>query len=58
VTLVTKIELLDLRGPRFRSFEVPKFVEPNESSENLFELKRLLFLFILVYKCCELFVRF
>jgi hypothetical protein len=38
--------------------EVPKFAEPNDSSKNLFESKRLLFLFVLAYKCCGLFMKF
>jgi ATP/ADP translocase len=32
-----------------------KSAEPNESSENLFESKYLSFLFVLAYKCYELF---
>jgi ATP/ADP translocase len=33
----------------------PKSAESNESSENLFESKYLSFLFVLAYKCYELF---
>jgi hypothetical protein len=53
--------LVDLkpRNPMFQnprsveneSFENPKIAEPHEISENLFESKCLLFLFVLAYKC-------
>jgi hypothetical protein len=46
------------RNAENESFEDPKIAEPNESSENLFESKCLLFLFVLAYKCCGLFMKF
>jgi hypothetical protein len=45
------------KAQKNESFENPKIAEPNESSENLFESKCLLFLFVLAYKCCGLFLK-
>jgi hypothetical protein len=52
-----KPEVSKSRGAENESFENPKIAEPNESSENLFESKCLLFLFVLAYKCCGLFLK-
>jgi hypothetical protein len=46
-----KPEVPKSRSAKNESFENPKIAEPNGSSENLFELKCNLFLFILAYKC-------
>jgi hypothetical protein len=56
------LEILKPEDPKSRSaknesFENPKIAESNESSENLFESKCLLFLFVLSYKYYGLFQR-
>jgi hypothetical protein len=46
-----KHEVSKYRSAENESFKNLKIIEPNESSENLFESKCLLFLFVLAYKC-------
>jgi hypothetical protein len=53
-----KREVSKSKSAKNESFKNPKIAEPDESSENLFESKCILFLFLLAYKCCVFFMKF